>query len=364
MSIQAKPLDDRLEYSLEELLASGDFAEPLIAGGVRCHGGFDADGVYGSPRVLHREPAIRAWQQALQGQGHELLQISSDLIPPQYPSVDQAVVLCRNGVREPVVRALTIISVVEGFGAIIRDVKLPDLESIVVEPIQGTALAHLAGGLFEAHARDEAGWGDEGGHKQMWEAARDLAFDRPEIPDDVLMRIMGGPGGRGRSRERSFPQLDETFERMVGLMSNVLIVELFAEEVFRWGKAVLSNREISAEPEQASSMVGYIESDENPHVEYLRTALSELAARNLRTLDGAVVSGREVVHGTLHGMLRQITRQRPGEQRAQVRENIAEVFAKAENPAALREEFESLEQPWSPPPHTGFESRLPESSEA
>ena len=120
MSTQIKLSDDRLDYSLEELLASGDFAEPLIAGGVRCHGGFDADGVYGSPRVLHRKPAIQAWQRALQAQGHELLEISSDLMPPQYPSVDQAVLLCRNGVREPVVRALTIISVVEGFGAIIR----------------------------------------------------------------------------------------------------------------------------------------------------------------------------------------------------------------------------------------------------
>ena len=361
MSTEVKLADDRLDYSLEDLLASGDFAEPLIAGGVRCHGGFDADGVYGSPRVLHRKPAIQAWQRALQAQGHELLEISSDLMPPQYPSVDQAVLLCRNGVREPVVRALTIISVVEGFGAIIRDVKMPDLESIVVEPFHGTALAHLAGGLFEAHARDEAGWGDEGGHKQMWEAARDLAFESPEIPDDVLMRIMGGPGGRGRPRKRGFPQIDETFERMVGLMSIVLIVELFAEEVFRWGKAVLANPEISAEPEQASAMVGYIESDENPHVEYLRTALSEVAARNLRTSDGAILSGREVVHGTLHSMLRQITRQRPEQQRAQVRENMAMLFTQAENPSALREEFESLEQPWSPPPHTGFEPQLPDS---
>ena len=34
-------------------------------------------------------------------------------------------------------------------------------------------------GLYEAHARDEAGFEDEGGHKQMWFAARDIAFENP-----------------------------------------------------------------------------------------------------------------------------------------------------------------------------------------
>ena len=361
MGSQSASADACVEYSSDQLLASGDYEEPLIAGGVLCHGGFDSDGLYRSPRVLHRKPAIEAWQRALLASGGELIQISSELIPPQYPSVEQSVLLCRRGVREPVVRALTVVSVVEGFGAIIRDVKVPDLEATLVEPIQGTALSHLTRGLFEAHARDEAGWGAEGGHKQMWEAARDLAFEKPEVPADVLMRIMGGPGRRSRERARLFPQIDPILERMVTTMANVLIVELFAEEVFDWGKSVLSNPEISAEPERAAAMVGYIQSDENPHVEYLRTALSELSARTVRTVDGSTISGKEVVHGTLHTMLSQITRQRPEEQRSQVQENMTEVFQKADNPGALREEFEALDRTWSPPGVTGFE---PQSSAA
>ena len=67
--------------------------------------------------------------------------------------------------RDPIARALTTISIVEGFGAIIRDVRVPDLDEWVVEPVEGTALAHLRGGLFEAHARDESGYREEGGHK-------------------------------------------------------------------------------------------------------------------------------------------------------------------------------------------------------
>lgn len=353
-SLTALP-DAPLHYSYDELLTSGPYAEPLIAGDVLCHGGFDQDGMYRSPRVLHRGPAIEAWQQTLLSSGGHLVDIAPELIPPQYPSVEQAVLLCRHGVQDPIVRALTIISVVEGFGAIIRDVKVPELEKLIVEPIDGTALSHLRGGLFEAHARDEAGWGEEGGHKQMWEAARDLAFENPQIPPDVLMRIMGGPSRSRGERKRLYPQLDETFERMIFMMANVLIVELFAEEIFRWGKAVLSNPEISAEPERAAAMVGYIQSDENPHVEYLRTALSELAHRTLRTVDGSTVSGREVIHGTLHVMLSQVIRERPAQQREQIRENMDEVFQKAANPGSLREEFESLEQVWSRPGLTGFE---------
>lgn len=44
---------DQTAFTQDELLASHPCAEPLIAGGVRCHGGFDADGHYISPRTLN-----------------------------------------------------------------------------------------------------------------------------------------------------------------------------------------------------------------------------------------------------------------------------------------------------------------------
>ncbi|MBW2445446.1 MAG: hypothetical protein JRG83_05935 [Deltaproteobacteria bacterium] len=159
-----------VNYEEDELLESGSYSEPLIAGGVRCHGGFDEVGEYRSPRTTHRAPAILAWQEQLRRDGHGLIEVDAALMPPQYPNVEQAKLLLREGVNEPIVRALTIISIVEGFGAIIRDVPVPKLDSMIVEPIAGTALAHLDKGLFEAHARDEAGHRDQGGHKQMWEA--------------------------------------------------------------------------------------------------------------------------------------------------------------------------------------------------
>jgi hypothetical protein len=346
---------ERLTFTRDELLDSGPYAAPLVAGGVRCHGGFDASGLYRSPRTLHRAPAIAAWQARLAREGAPLLEMPRALMPPQYPNVEQATLLLANGVRDPIVRTLTIISIVEGFGAIIRDVRVPDLAALVVEGVEGTALAHLREGLFEAHARDESGFKDEGGHKQMWEAARDLALEKPRIPGDVLMRMMGRGGARGRRPERPFPMLDETLERMLALMAQVLVVEVFAEGTFAWGVRLLSNPAVSAAPREAGDMVRFVQSDEKPHVEYLRTALSELRARTLRTVDGGTVSGREVVDGLLHRILREVTRNRPREQREDIRESLLAAMRAAGKPPALLEEFDALESRWTPPERTGFE---------
>ncbi|MBW2292286.1 MAG: hypothetical protein JRG94_08235, partial [Deltaproteobacteria bacterium] len=250
MSTAPQSEPGRLVFSAEELLASRDYAEPLIANQVRCHGGFLEDGTYRSPRTLHRTPAIEAWKQTLADDGHELIDVSRALIPPQYPNVAQAKLLLRNGVREPIVRALTIISIVEGFGAMIRDVRVPKLDTLFVEGLEGTALAHLRLGLFEAHARDESGYRDEGGHKQMWEAARDEALENPKIPGDVLMRIMG----RRQKRDKTgpiFPEIDPKLERMLAFMSQVMVIEILAEGTFQWGIDLLSDPEVSANPAAA-----------------------------------------------------------------------------------------------------------------
>ena len=344
-----------LVYTPEQLLSSRVLAEPLIANGVRCHGGFDADGHYRSPRTLCRAPAIEAWQAQLSEEGHGLLEVPSRAMPPQYPNAAQAKLLLRHGVREPLVRSLTIISIVEGFGAIIRDVQVPDLEELFVEPLSGTALTHLQSGLFEAHARDESGYRDEGGHKQMWEAARDSALENPHIPGDVLMRLMGRRS-QGARPAPVFPEIGQPLERMLGFMANVLVVEVFAEETFRWGMDILSDPEVSAAPEIAGDMIRYIQADEKPHVEYLRTALSEVSARTIKTVEGGTIPGKQVIDALMHRILEQATRTRPADQRDDLRENLAESIRTATHPSALQDDFDALETPWAPPTRTGFEA--------
>ena len=58
-------------------------------------------------------------------------------------------------------------------------------------------------------------------------------------------------------------------------MINVLIVEVFAVSTFQWAEEVLSDPAVSDAPKDAADMVRHIRADESPHVEYLRTALSE-----------------------------------------------------------------------------------------
>ena len=345
----------QLAYSQEELLASAAYDTPLIANGVRCHGGF-VGGRYVSPRTAQRVPAIAAWQAQLVAAGDPLVDVPHTLIPPHYPNAEQAKFLLREGVREPLTRTLTTIAIIEGFGAMIRDQPVPGWTHCVQEPVDGTAVAHLSTGLFEAHARDEAGHRSEGGHKQMWEAARDLALGNPTVPPDVLMRLM--TGRRGGPRQRLFPQLDASFEDLLTTMVNVLVIEVFAADTFRWAEEVLGDAEVSAAPEAAADMVRYIRSDETPHVEYLRTALSELRARTLLGPRGEEVMGSEVVDGLLNRTLHVLTTQRPRLQREDTRTDICAALAAHRDAAAVQRRFDALETEWTPPEVDGSRNHV------
>ena len=89
-------------------------------------------------------PAIAAWQQSHREQfGTEILDAPIELWPEVYPNVAQSKYLLREGVREPTISSLTRIGTVEGFGALIRNVRVDDLQSHFDESIAGTAIAHL-----------------------------------------------------------------------------------------------------------------------------------------------------------------------------------------------------------------------------
>jgi hypothetical protein len=337
----------RLTYSFDELMTEAPFEEPLIAGGVRCHGGY-VDGEYVSPRSAVRRAAIDAWRRELCTAGAPLVHVPARWVPPNYPNYPQAKFLLQEGIVEPVTRSLTIISIVEGFGARIREVRVPDFASEVKETVEGTALAHLANGLFEAHARDEAGHRHEGGHKQMWEAARDLGLAKPHVPGDVLLRLMSGSASG--ERVRMFPALSERMENMIVMMTNVLVVETFAEDTFAWAQQLLGDAEVSAEPTRAAHLIDCIARDEAPHVDYLTIALSELRARTLRGADGVTeLSGAEVVDAIFRRQLRGMATVRPRQARERMRDEIHQVIDDAARAAFVAKRFEDLDSGWSFP---------------
>jgi hypothetical protein len=290
----------QVEYSEEELLADIEITEPLIAGGVRCHGGFDEEGRYVSPRTKFRLPAIDAWGDLnCQRFSTELIDARLELWEKSFPNVEQARFLIRAGVPEPLMATLTRIGTVEGYGANIRLLKPKDLQRHFVEEIDGTAIDHLGGGLFEAHGRDEAGFGTEAGHRDMWFAARDIAFDRPidDLDIEAMLARMGfGPGRPGAGAARLLPtDIPEDLELMVALMIRVLFIEISAFHTFAWAETWMSDTELVNGDGEAARLVSYIRADETPHVGYLRTALSEMRDRTWIGESGRTHTGSDLI---------------------------------------------------------------------
>ena len=288
------------EFTAEELLASHAGTTPLIAAGQRCHGGFDADGRYTSPRTRFRVPAIEAWAQAnCERFSTDLADVPMERWGTHFPSVEQARFLVRNGVPEPLQATLTRIGTVEGYGANIRLLKPKDLQRYFVEDVRGTALDHLGAGLFEAHGRDEAGFEEEAGHRDMWFAARDIAFEGPigELDVEAMLTRMGfGPGRSGLPAVRHLPtDIPEDLELMVALMIRVLFIEISAFHTFAWAEEWMSDTDLVGGGGEAARLVSYIRADETPHVGYLKTALSEMRDRTWVGESGRSYAGAEMI---------------------------------------------------------------------
>ncbi len=294
----------QVEFTEHELLEDASITEPLIAGGVRCHGGFDEGGDYVSPRTKHRVPGIVAWQgKHRQEFGKEILDIPLETWPENYPNVAQAEHLVRSGVPEPLIGTLTRIGTVEGFGANIRFLQPGDMQRHFEESVKGTTIDHLGKGLFEAHGRDEAGWEQEAGHKDMWFAARDIAFENPTAKIDVegmLQRMGFGPAPAGSPAAAQVParllpdDIDPNLEAIAGLMTRVLLIEIQAFHTFKWAEKWLSDSTLVAGDGEAAKLVSYIRGDETPHVGYLKTGLTEMRDRTWIGASGKKYKGEDM----------------------------------------------------------------------
>ena len=145
----------------------------------------------------------------------------------------------------------------------------------------------------------------------MWFAARDVAFEHPVTDDmtQLMLERMGivAPGGKPPTPEemrraaeamRRFPDLDLSLEMMLRRMVGLLFIEVSAFHTFAWAEEVLSDRDLVAGDGAAAALVSYIRADETPHVDYLRTALTEMRDRTFVGESGRRIPGAEVI-GTL-----------------------------------------------------------------
>ena len=288
---------ETLVYSRPELLAQHDYAAPHEAAGYRLHGGFAPDGAYVPPRTLYRWPAVRAWQRRLRERGWPLIDADRTLLRAgPYPSYAQQKLLLTNGLGQTLWNSLTITGLIEARGALLIDLPAPDFQKIFLEDLGETAVGHLNKGLLTAHGMDEGGDPATrlGAHDAMWFAVRDLAFGKdayplPEVPATISRPDAG----------RLAPRIPLGHEQMLALLMNVLMIEVRAANVFEFVLRLLRDAELfadrRAEVDLAAQMVERIRADEEIHVAYLQTALSEMRSFTVATVDGGALPGAELV---------------------------------------------------------------------
>ena len=95
---------------------------------------------------------------------------------------------------------------------------------------------------------------------------------------------------------RTLPDdIDVNLELMVNLMVRVLLIEISAFHTFAWAEEWLSDNTLVAGEGKAADLVSYIRADETPHVEYLKTTLTEMRDRTWIGDSGKRYPGTEMI---------------------------------------------------------------------
>lgn len=336
----------KTRFDREELLTDHAYHKPLERVGYRLHGGFNDGGEYVSPRTLVRWPAVRAWQQQLKAKGLPLIDATTDLLKSgNYPNLAQERYLLINGYGQHLWDSLTVTGVIEARGQALCQIDAPDFQDIIVEDISNTCTGHLHKGLLYAHGADEGGDPDQpdvGAHDAMWFAARDLCFGKdayplPEIPESIS-RPQDGP---------AFPGLPSPYADILLLLMDVLMIEVRAESVFSHSCQVMRDPDTflgkRQEAETAAEMVEFIREDEQIHVGYLRTAISEMRGLTFKMTSGKEVLGREFIDPEWKDMVAWHGSTQRIEARARTRDILERELTDNPNISADFKEFDRLE---------------------
>ncbi|HEY2706810.1 MAG TPA: hypothetical protein VGI95_02045 [Caulobacteraceae bacterium] len=337
----------QLRYTTEEILADHPFARLNYFGERRLHGGYDADGVYLSPRTLGRWPAIRAWQASLTSKGGELIDASTRLLHAEHsPTLAQMKVLLAHGVTLPLWNSLSVTGIIEGRGRMLAGIKAPDFQALVEEDISETATAHLNKGLFVSHGLDEGGDGTGaiGAHDQMWYLARDLVLGENAHPVPEIPERGGRPGADGRE----MPQIPMQHEMLLKQLMNVLMIEIRAERGFAFNVDLMSDPEAFTDRRekatQAAVIVNQIRQDEAPHVAYLQLFISELRMLHFKTKNGPV-EGKTFIDPVWARIVAWNSEDVPRNQRKATRESVEACLKARPDGAALLAKYDAVGEP-------------------
>ena len=335
----------KLRYTRDELLASHPTARPHIVAGHRLHGGFDAEGRYLPPRLLHRGPALAAWTEALRERGGDLLPADSSLLAGiRYPSEAQQKLLIREGLGQTFWNTLTITGLIEARGQVLAELSFPEFQDAVEEDVSELAVGHLNAGLLVAHGLDEGGEPARGigGHDVMWFALRDLAFGETAHPLPSVPEI-----ARSDAELPRIPGIAEPILRTIYFLCNLLMIEFRAERGFSFTENLLRDPELFVERRrealEAAEIVNRIRRDEEAHVASLRLYLGELRELHFRRTGGGALPGREIVDPLWHGIVHWATVEQPKLAAEQQRRILSERIRRHPDGERILRAFTTLE---------------------
>lgn len=334
----------QLVYTKQELEAEHDYATPHVECGLKLHGGFDVDGHYLSPRTKHRWQAIEAWTRQLNERGVPIVEATTKLLTePNFPNVEQQVLLLKHGIEQSFWDSLTITGLIEARGKALAEVTAPDFQSIIQEDISETALGHMNKGLLTTHGWDEGGVPDSGigGHDTMWFATRDLVFGKDKFP------IPEAPASIGREREeREMLQLPAEHEMMISFLMNLLMIEVRAERAFDFYERVIGSAETFTdrpdESKHALALVDRIRRDESVHVAWLCAAISEFRSFTILCADGSTCPGAEILDPVWERMVHWHGVEMHEKTRPASIQAMKQILLALDNGAAVYREFEAL----------------------
>jgi hypothetical protein len=334
----------KLNYTKAELEAEHDYATPHIECGLKLHGGFDEHSEYLSPRTRYRWEAVNAWMQQLKDRGVPIVEATTELLTePNYPTIEQQLLLLENDIEQPLWDSLTTTGLIEARGKALAELVAPDFQEIIEEDISDTALGHMNKGLLTSHGWDEGGnpATDIGGHDIMWFAVRDLVFGKDKFP------IQQPPASIGRPKEdREMPQIPPAHEGVLSFLMNLLMIEVRAERAFDFYEKVIGNDRVfkakRKEAKHAVALVDRIRQDESIHVAWLRTAISEFRSFTIKTLDGSTVQGADIIDPLWAKMTHWHAVEMHEANRENNRKILKEKILAAPNGASVIEEFEGL----------------------
>ena len=194
------------EYTADELLASHDYAEPLFAGGRplprrvrrRRHVRLAP---HEGPRARHRGVAAAAPRAVRHRAARPAARHVARAVPERRPV---AATSSSRASPEPIIATLTRIGTVEGFGSVIRNSVVPDLQTSVRRGDRTARRWRTSQrGLYEAHARDEAGHERRGRPQARCGSRHATSRSRTPSPRTRRRRMLERMGVAGPARRRS-----------------------------------------------------------------------------------------------------------------------------------------------------------------